>query len=241
MFFKKADKKAEALQKEAQKNESLAMKSFRFIGEVFYNIITILLIVIVLRTFIVSPFHVSGTSMTSTLQNNDYIIIEKLSYRFSEPEFGDIVVFTPPTPRMRQVDGVQCFLAEVSAFHFSDKECKLPDFFIKRVIGVPGDIIEVKDGEVFRNGEILDEVYLDQFNAHRTFVPEEEQYKKYEVPAGRYFVLGDNRNGSSDSRAHAYEWRSKETGDLDPFVFQEDIEGRLLIRLVSPKKIQEWF
>lgn len=178
--------------------------------------------------------------MVPTLQNNDYIIIDKLSYQFSKPEFGDIIVFTPPNPRMRQVSGPQCFIAQLSSLTFKKDSCILPDFFIKRVIGVPGDIIEIKDGEVYRNGELLDEVYLDDTNKHRTFVPAQEQYAKYEVPAGRYFVMGDNRNGSSDSRADAREWKDPETGMSDPFPQRDKIEGKLLFIMVSPFKIQQF-
>jgi signal peptidase I len=216
-----------------------------FFGETLYNILVIFVIVVVVRTFLVSPFHVSGRSMVPTLQDSDYIIIDKISYSFSQPEFGDVIIFTPPNPRMREATGIQCFVAKVSAFNFTDSACILPDFFIKRVIGVPGDTIEIQDGEVVRNGKVLDETYLNDTNKHHTNIsvaPGEPEYRKYTVPEGRYFVLGDNRTGSSDSRANgAREWSSKATGEYYPYVDPKDIQGRLTLVLLSPYKIQAHF
>ena len=208
--------------------------------DLIYNVGVVLLVVVLLRMFVVSPFHVSGSSMVPTLQHNDYILIDKFSYQMSEPEFEDIVVFTPPTPRLRSVAGAQCVVAKFAALTTSSEACVLPDYFIKRVIGVPGDTITIDQGQVYRNGEQLEEVYLSDTNQGRTFVPEHDQYKEYTVPEGKLFVLGDNRTGSSDSRAHAREWRD-EDGNLDPFVRQEDISGKLLITLVSPFKIKQAF
>lgn len=213
----------------------------KFFGETLYNILIIFIIVVVVRTFLISPFHVSGRSMVPTLQDSDYIIIDKVSAYFSEPQFGDVIVFTPPNPRMREATGVQCFIAKISAFDFADSACVLPDFFIKRVIGIPGDTIEIQNGEVVRNGKMLNETYLSAENNHRTFVPAETQYEKFVVPAGRFFVLGDNRLGSSDSRARAREWSSSTTGEYYPYVDPKDIQGRLALVLLSPYKIQAYF
>ncbi|MBT4936411.1 signal peptidase I [Candidatus Peregrinibacteria bacterium] len=210
------------------------------IWEFTYNVIIIVTIVVIIRTFLISPFHVSGNSMVPTLRHNDYIIIDKLSYFAREPKFGDVIVFTPPNPRMSTIKGVQCFITKVSAVSFSEETCNTPDFFIKRVMGVGGDTLEIREGDVLRNGELLAEEYLDEFNSHRTFIPEKKQEKTYEVPEGKYFVLGDNRNGSSDSRAHSREWLDTVTGKYIPYVNREDIEGRLFFTLVSPEKIQEF-
>lgn len=209
-----------------------------FIADIIYNVGIVVVVVVILRVFIVSPFHVSGSSMYATLHNNDYILIDKLSYRFSEPEFGDVIVFTPPSPRMREVTGPRCFIAQVAAWDFSDSACILPDFFIKRIIGVAGDTIQIKEGEVYRNGELLTENYLAEENQHRTFIPEQDQDKTYVVPEGKFFVMGDNRTGSSDSRAHAKEWRDSQTGELVPFIQKEKISGKLLFILLSPYGIQ---
>lgn len=214
--------------------------SLRFIWETLYNFLMILVVVVVIRTFFVSPFHVSGNSMTDTLSNNDYIIIDKLSYNLMYPDFGDVVVFTPPSPRIRKVTGIKCLISKFSKFQFNEDACNIPDFFIKRIIGMPGDTIKIEDGEVYRNEKQLDEEYLSENNSHRTFVPEKDQVKEYTVPKNSYFVMGDNRNGSSDSRSYANEWKNYETGEHAHFISEESIEGRYLFVLFSPEKVQKF-
>lgn len=220
---------------------NLPQQILKTVWEFIYNVIVIVAIVVIIRTFLISPFHVSGNSMVPTLRHNDYIIIDKLSYFAREPKFGDVIVFTPPNPRMSELRGIQCFISKVSAVNFSEGACNTPDFFIKRVMGVGGDTIEIREGDVLRNGELLVEEYLDDFNQHRTFIPEKRQEKVYEVPEGKYFVLGDNRNGSSDSRAHSKEWLDTVSGEYVPYVSLDAIEGRLFFTLISPEKIQGFF
>jgi signal peptidase I len=117
-------------------------------------------------TFIAQSFVVEGSSMEPNLHNRERLLVNKLVYRFKEPQRGDVVVFRyPANPRRK---------------------------FIKRVIGVPGDMVEVRDGHVILNGEVLEEDYTMDLT-FGTFGPEV-------VPAGHYFVLGDNRNNSDDSR-----------------------------------------
>jgi signal peptidase I len=117
-------------------------------------------------TFIAQSFVVEGSSMEPSLHNRERLLVNKLVYRFRKPAYGDIVVFRyPANPKRR---------------------------FIKRVIGVPGDEVEVRDGYVIVNGMPLDENYtLDLTYGY--FGPKV-------VPNGHYFVLGDNRNNSDDSR-----------------------------------------
>lgn len=117
-------------------------------------------------TFVAQTFVVEGSSMEPNLHNRERLIVNKLIYRFKKPEFGDIVVFRyPANPKRR---------------------------FIKRVIGIPGDEVEIRDGFVVLNGAVLDEDYtLDLTYGY--FGPKT-------VPDGHYFVLGDNRNNSDDSR-----------------------------------------
>lgn len=221
--------------------KELLKKIWCFVLDLAYNIIVVVLVVSLLRSFIISPFHVSGTSMDPTLNNNDYIILDKLSYSFGEPHFGDVVVFTPPNPRMRQVNGPHCFIAKIQSLNLKSDSCILPDFFIKRIIGEPGDIIAIENGDVYRNGEILDEIYLSNENNHNTKVKATTDYEEYTVPDGRYFVLGDNRNASSDSRSVSREWTDKKTGELDPYVYKNDIEGKFLFTMFSPLKVKAFF
>lgn len=117
-------------------------------------------------TFIAQSFVVEGSSMEPSLHNRERLLVNKLVYRFKEPQRGDVVVFRYPANPKRK--------------------------FIKRIIGVPGDIVEVRDGHVILNGQVLEEDYTMDLTLG-TFGPEV-------VPPGHYFVLGDNRNNSDDSR-----------------------------------------
>lgn len=123
--------------------------------------------------FVAQPHKVSGSSMVPTFQNNDYILTDKLSYRFSLPKKGDVIVLK--NPRNESQD------------------------FIKRIIAIPGDSVKIEDGLVFVNGNKLNEVYLPQntFSQGGSFLAEGEQITAGE---GQYIVFGDNRNHSSDSR-----------------------------------------
>jgi signal peptidase I len=108
--------------------------------------------------------RVDGASMEPTLQTGEYVIINRLSYKFGSPQRGDIIVFHfPRDPR---------------------------EEYIKRVIGLPGDEVEVKNGTVYVNGQALDESYLKV---------KTDYVGTWRIPEGQLFVLGDNRNNSSDS------------------------------------------
>lgn len=129
---------------------------------------------LVIYMFLFRPFQVSGQSMLPTFHDKEYILTNLIGLRFEEPKTGDVIVFRSPTDQ--------------------DKE------FIKRVIGMPGDTTEIRNGLVYVNGELLNEsVYLDE--SVRTpggaFLGEGESVT---VPEGEYLVMGDNRPASSDSR-----------------------------------------
>jgi len=114
--------------------------------------------------------RVDGTSMIPTLQNGEYVLVSKISYKFGQPKYGDIIVFKFPGESPQQD-------------------------LIKRIIGTPGDNIDVVNGVVSVNGVPLIEPYIADapfYNGH------------WQVPAGMLFVLGDNRNDSSDSHAWGY-------------------------------------
>ena len=149
------------------------------------SIIIALLIVIPIRAWVAQPFIVQGNSMVPNFHHGEYLIIDEFSYHFRTPKRGEVIVFRYP----RQPS----------------------QFFIKRVVGVAGDNIEIKDGSVWINGAALDEAYLPQSLATApeatTILGEDE-----------YFVLGDNREASSDSRA----WGSLK---------ERFIVGRTLLRL----------
>lgn len=144
-----------------------------------------------LRTFAVQVFYIPSGSMTPTLEVNDRIIVEKVTYRFRQPRRGEIVVFEgngptapePTTPAGRVLRGVGQFVGVVPA-NARD--------FVKRVIGLPGDRVVIDAGRVRVNGEPVDEPYV--------ATEDDDSYGPFEVPEGKLFVLGDNRPNSSDSR-----------------------------------------
>ena len=113
--------------------------------------------------------RVDGYSMRPSLEDGEYVLVNRLSYRFGEPERGDIVVFVYPLDPSEDL--------------------------IKRVVGLPGDQIRINDGQVWINGELLDEPYINASPAYGG---------TWEVPAEALFVLGDNRNNSSDSHSWGY-------------------------------------
>lgn len=159
---------------------------FAFIWEITKIVIIALVIVIPIRYYIFQPFLVKGQSMEPNFESGDYLIIDEISYRFRDPQRGEIVVFRyPRNPSQR---------------------------YIKRIIGLPGERLEIKDGKVFIDNKILDE---------RSYF-----LQSVETPGNvliilnenEYFVLGDNRLASYDSRR----W-----GPLT----RKDIIGRVFIRL----------
>jgi signal peptidase I len=128
-------------------------------------------IAVIVILFLYQPVKVEGTSMTPSLINEERIFINKFVYRFGLSDIvrGDTIVFWAPEDPSRS--------------------------YIKRVIGVPGDVVEIVDGTVILNGKRLEEPYVIEANRDRMSMP------RRAVEAGRYFVLGDHRNSSNDSRS----------------------------------------
>mgnify|MGYP001591395784 CR=1 FL=1 len=151
---------------EAETQEKTKQKSS--IWEFVRSIIIALLIVIPIRAWVAQPFIVQGNSMVPNFQHGEYLIIDEFSYHFRKPERGEVVVFRYP----RQPS----------------------QFFIKRIIGLPGDKIEIKNGSVRLNESAFNETYLSPSLAT---APDASTI----LGVDEYFVLGDNREASSDSRA----------------------------------------
>lgn len=157
-------------------------------------IIFVVVVVLIVNNFLLINARVPSESMEKTIMTGDRFFGNRLAYLFDDPERFDIVVFKYP-----------------------DDESQL---FVKRVIGLPGETIEIKDGKVYINGS---ETPLDD-----SFTPETPtgDYGPYVVPEGSYFMLGDNRNHSGDSRF----WKQ-------PYVEKEKIVGKAIFRYFPGVKI----
>ena len=176
-------------------SEIRKVKKRKELMEWVISLIVVILIALVARNFVFGTNLVKGISMEPTFEHDDYVVINKLTYRFGEPTRGDIVVCS------------------------YDKGTQ-EENIIKRVIGTPGDVIDIEIGDEYQyivliNGEAIDESYL----------PENMEQKgdieyPYTVPEGCYFVMGDNRNSSNDSR-------SKLIGAIP----KDNIEGKVILRL----------
>jgi len=125
-------------------------------------------------SFAVQAVHVEGLSMFATLDDNDYLIANKIDYRLHAPQRGDIIILRPP------------------ASNSTD--------FIKRVIALPGEKLFIRDGVVYINGHRLDEPYLPEAWTQDANPPPWSLDNGAVIPANEYFVMGDNRNRSQDSR-----------------------------------------
>ena len=122
-------------------------------------------------SFAVQAVHVEGLSMWATLDDNDYLIANKIDYRLHAPQRGDIVILRPPTNNTTD--------------------------FIKRIIALPGERLLIRDGAIYINGHKLDEPYLpDEWTIDNTW----NNGAEATIPPNEYFVMGDNRNRSQDSR-----------------------------------------
>lgn len=165
-----------------------------FLKELPILVVVAFAIALLIKTFLFQAFWIPSSSMEETLQVHDRVLVSKLSYRFREPKYKDVVVFVSPTAaQVPQVDRgvIRNFfygLAEGLGLRSSEND------FIKRVIATEGQTIEMKQGFVFVDGQQLDESYVhDQPAALQEFAP-------LQIPEGHVFVMGDNRQNSQDSR-----------------------------------------
>jgi len=154
-------------------NKNIIKSTFQYVLELAHIIIISLAIIIPIRYFLIQPFYVKGASMEPNFYDHEYLIIDEISYRLREPQRGDIVVFKYPNDPSQ--------------------------YFIKRVVGMPGETVEIKDGRVRiykKEGSIG--YYLNESQ----YLSGAETYgdKKFNIGGNEYFVLGDNRTSSMDSR-----------------------------------------
>ncbi|NJN87842.1 MAG: signal peptidase I [Leptolyngbyaceae cyanobacterium SL_7_1] len=176
--------------KTAQSNEDPWVEALKTIG-------LSVVLALGIRQFVAEARYIPSESMVPTLEVNDRLIVEKISYYFHSPERGDIVVFWP-TDTLKQ------------------ENPSLKDAFIKRVVGLPGEKVEVRDGLVFVNDEPLDENYIEAAPNY--------EWGPEVIPPDEYLVLGDNRNNSYDSHLWGY-------------VPRENIIGRAMVRFWPPDRL----
>ena len=165
------------------------MNIFRRLGAFFLDILQIVVLAFALFLFmyllVFQPHKIKGNSMQPNFPDGEYLLTDKVTYRFEQPKRGDVIVFKAPTDESEE--------------------------YIKRIIGLPGDTISLKEGKIFINGKQLDESYLPQSleTFGSSFLKEGEEIK---VTDNVFFVLGDNRPFSSDSRTWGFVDKSKITG-----------------------------
>lgn len=162
-----------------------------FIWDLVKIVIISLAIIIPVRYFLIQPFYVQGSSMEPNFHNDEYLIVDEISYDFNDPQRGDVVVFK--YPRNPQ------------------------EFFIKRIIGLPGETLKFKHGDIF----IYNDIYDHGVKLREKYLPKgrETMYSgnMVHLGEGEYYFLGDNRNVSRDSRSF---------GPVD----ESMIQGRVLFR-----------
>lgn len=154
-------------------------------------IVVALAVAVVIKTFLVQAFYIPSASMRDTLLEGDRVMVNKLSYRFGEPERGDVIVFDSPLVTHHEGES---FVSAVVRNIGEALGVSTPDTaLIKRVIAVGGETVEIRDNQVFVDGVAIPEPYLRSGSDMPPFGP-------ITVPEGEVFVMGDNRNQSEDSR-----------------------------------------
>lgn len=189
---------------------AITKKILRELMEWILVFVTAFIMVALLNTAVFATTQVRQTSMKDTLLEGQHLFVEKLSYIFSEPSRGDIVVFIDNKYPKNYFDRVKIFLKDVADI-MKPVEKKGNVRLVKRVIGIPGDEVDIRNGKVYINGEELTESYAkgETFQREISF--------PITVPEDKYFVLGDNREVSKDSRTF---------GTID----RNQIEGKAVFR-----------
>ena len=151
----------------------MLVRFFSFFIELIKTVAIVFVLAFIIRYFFIQPFIIEGSSMEPNFHDRQLILIDKITYRFQQPKMGDVVVFESP-----QNHAI---------------------YYIKRIIGLPGDKVSVKNGEVYINNAKITEPYLE--DNQKTIVDGSEAgVLELKVPNDQYFVMGDNRDASSDSR-----------------------------------------
>jgi signal peptidase I len=163
-----------------------------FLVEFPLLVLVALAVAILIKTFLIQAFWIPSGSMIPTLEIDDRVLVNKLEYRFGEPELGDVVVFVSPYgDHTSEPFGELVVRTIVESIGI--RTARVPDDFIKRVIGTEGQVVEIVDNRVLVDGVVIAEPYLPDGVRMNDMEP-------VEVGEGQLWVMGDNRNHSSDSR-----------------------------------------
>ena len=146
--------------------ENVSARKYLF-GEVLESVAIAVVLAVIIRVFLFQPFFIPSESMAPTLTEGDRIIVSKIHYRLGSPKRGEIVVFKYPVNPEKD--------------------------FIKRVIGLPGETLEIRESKLYINGEFVEQPFLPPGLSYGSYGP-------VTIPQGQYFMMGDNRNNSEDSR-----------------------------------------
>jgi signal peptidase I len=158
-------------------------------------IVGALLIALLIKTFLFQAFYIPSESMVPTLERNDRVLVNKLSYRLHDVNRGDIVVFKAPAGTDPAVKDL-----------------------VKRVIGLPGEVVSAHDGKVFIDGKQLKESYLPEGTVSNCASFKEQCFPTGKIPKDQYWVMGDNRGSSKDSRFFGT-------------IAKDEIIGRVFVRI----------
>ena len=214
-------------------------KTIRELISFFRDLVIILIFVLFIRMFLVTPFQINGTSMETNYHNGEYILVDKFSYlnlpvTYERDSTGDSLMINIEKFILSNIpvhiwDPSRWDVVVITPHADKDRE-----YYIKRVIGLPGDTIKFENGEVFirqssGSGEFvkLNETYLSPSNKGNTYLDIGIHQSMFKIPEWYYWVMGDNRTGSADSRQCFRSCSGK--GESAHFISRKDIVGTVLL------------
>ena len=196
-----------------------------FVTRVLEYLILIVVAVVIaslIRVFVGLAFYIPSESMYPTLKIGDRVVVSRISYRLHDPRRGDIVVFQNPAYReLRRNTPIDRLFRNL--FDFVGARQPKDKNYVKRVIGLPGEMLEIKNDAVFINGIKLSEPWLEP-NVKTT--PGPDGKTSFVVPPNSYFMMGDNRPESADSR-----YFKDPEGEAHPYVDKKTMVGRAFVRV----------